>query len=57
MGGIKRAYFSQTTAASKSTAPMELTYHWLSEEKAAVNHDVFQQFLICAEIKFKKKVR
>lgn len=35
----------------KNTAPMEHTYHWLSEVKAAVNHDVLQQFLICADTK------
>lgn len=32
---------------------MELTYHYLSKVKAAVNHDVLQQFLICTESKMK----
>lgn len=36
---------------------MERTHYWLREVKAAVNHDVLQQFLICAETKWGKQVK
>lgn len=38
----------------KTTATVDLTYYWLREVKAAVNHYVLQQFLIYAETKWER---